>query len=246
MLKLALSPFRGEIGVNYDSAFLYLTNRGAVAERWGHMPGFGRHAIGVDTLRLTNTEASRIAEVNLKNGRFVAAGPHLEWDDFVASSSEFLTDCLKTLQPVGVSVIYGDLKFYSPAQSFDSARDAIASELLGGQYKHPPTNLAVFEDLSVALVFKQNQTHIHTMLGPMRRHELSPLIDGEPDLEAYPETLLFVHRRYEIRPGGSPAKARFDLETAKAHLESLVSSHLASAPTDVSEYIASILQPRET
>jgi len=77
----------------------------------------------------------------------------------VASSAELPTDCLKTLQPVGVSVIYADLKLYSPAQSFDSVRDAVASELLGGQYKHPPANLAVFEDLSVALVFKLNQTH---------------------------------------------------------------------------------------
>jgi len=80
----------------------------------------------------------------------------------------------------------------------------------------------------------------------MRRRELDPLNDGEPDLEAYPQTLLLVHRRYEIRPGGSPEKARFDLETAKTHLESLLSSHLASAPTDVSEYIASILRRRET
>ncbi|MEI6450481.1 MAG: hypothetical protein WCP98_11125 [Actinomycetes bacterium] len=143
----------------WAAAFLYLTDRGAVAERWGHAPGFGRHAIGVDSLRLTNTEASRIADANLRNGRFVSAGPHPEWDDFVASSAELPTDCLKTLQPVGVSVIYADLKLYSPAQSFDSVRDAVASELLGGQYKHPPANLAVFEDLSVALVFKLNQTH---------------------------------------------------------------------------------------
>ena len=109
--------------------------------------------------RVIRSPSSLIADVNLQNGRFVSAGPHLEWDDFVASSAELLTDCLKTLQPVGVAVIYGDLKLYSPAQSFDSVRDAIASEPLGGQYKRPPANLAVFEDLSVALVFKLNQTH---------------------------------------------------------------------------------------
>ncbi len=178
--------------------------------------------------RVIRSPSSLIADVNLQNGRFVSAGPHLEWDDFVASSAELLTDCLKTLQPVGVAVIYGDLKLYSPAQSFDSVRDAIASEPLGGQYKRPPANLAVFEDLSVALVFKQDQTHIHTMLGPMRRHELDPLIDGEPDLEAYPQTLLFVHRRYEIRPGGSPEKARFDPETGRDPSSSKVANAWAT------------------
>lgn len=245
MLKLALSPFRCEVGVNYDSAFLYLSTRGAVAERWAHMPGFGRHAIGVDSLRLTNIAASRIAEVNLKNGRFVVAGPSIEWDDFVSSSSEFLTDCLKTVQPEGVLGIYADLKFYSPAQDFDTVRDTIASELLRGQCKHPPDAAAGFEDLSVSLMFRKGNTHINTMLGPMRKYELRPQLDGDPDLEPYPETLLFVHRRYDVLASRNPSEARFDWETAKEHLESFVAEDLASAPGDVSSYLASILHAKE-
>lgn len=244
MQKLALSPFRGELGVIYDAAFLYLTVRGAVAERWGHTPGFGRHAIAVDGLRLTNASTSRIAEVNLKNSRFVMSGPDLNWSDFVTSAHDFLGDCLKMLQPAAVSSIYCDLKLCSDAQSFDAERDAIASELLVGRYREPPTSLAVFEDLSVGLVFRQNQTHIHTMLGPMKRHELSPLLDNEPDLDAYPKTLLFVHRRFEVRPGANPGD-RLDLDQATKDLESLVSTHLTNAPRDVSAYISTLLQRQE-
>lgn len=242
MLDVSLTPFRGEVGLAYDAAFLYLSVRGAVAERWGHEPGFGRHAIGPDNLRLTNRAGSQIADVNLKNSRYLASGLNLDWNGFVANASEFLSDCLKAVQPTRVSRVYADVRFYSPAGSFGVARDSIASALLEGHFKHPPKKLAVFEDLSISLVFKQNLLRIDTALGPMRRNELTPHIGGEPDLGGYPETLLFVHRRYEIRAGDDLEKDRFDQAGAGNQLKSLVESQLAEAPGEVSDYICTLLK----
>jgi hypothetical protein len=244
MLELALLPFRGEVGVVYDSAFLYLSVRGAVAERWAYTPGFGRHSIGPDNLRLLDKAGSRLAEVNLKNSRFMEARPELNWEDFVATASEFVTDCLTALQPGRVSAIYGDVRLFSAEESFDSVRETIASGLLGGLYRHPPTDSALFEDLLVSLVFKEHQWRITTALGPMRRSELATQIEGEPDLDAYPEKLLLVQRRFDISAEGNRDANRFDLEEAKTRLGSLVGTYLTSAPADVATYVATILRQK--
>jgi hypothetical protein len=244
MLKLDLRPFRAELGVGYDAAFLYLGVRGAVAEKWGHVPGFGRHLVGVDALRLTNKSDSRIAEANLKNSRYVASGVGLSWDDFMKDSQEFITDCLKAFRPDGVSSIYADVRFYSEASSFGAATDAIATPLLTGEYRHPPTSVATLEDVSVALAFKESDITIGTTIAPMHQRELDPHLDGEPDLSAYPDELVFVQRRYEIRLFAESRYKREKIgwEAACSRVEALAAGELSRTPSSVPEYVAHVLK----
>jgi hypothetical protein len=236
-----LSPMRGEVGVVYDAAFLYLSVRGVVAERWGHGSGFGRHSIGHDNLSLTTKDGARLAQVNLKNSLFVESAPALDWNKFVTDASDYLVDCLKTVEPAAVTVIYADARLYSRARTFSSARDRIASALLNGRYKHSPTAQAVFDDLSISFQFKQGLMRITTTLGPMRRGELGPQLQGDQDLELYPDNILFVQRRFEVFAGGNPEKDRFGWEKALEGLESLIGDHVVNAPADVSEYVDTIL-----
>ena len=243
--KLALVPIRGELGINYDAAFLYLSNRGAIAERWAHEPGFGRHAIGVDSLHLTNTTASRVADVNLKNALFVVTGNDFDWGDFSAASAEFLGDCLKMLQPGGVSRVYCDIKLSLPADSFESARDRVVDQLLRGQCNILLDDTAVFEDVLVALTFRMDDIHVHTSMGPMRRLELSPQLDPSADLDDYPEQFLFVQRRYEIAAGRGLPEDRWNHQEAIERLQSFVGDGFATAPKDVCTYVASILHMEE-
>jgi hypothetical protein len=232
---------RGEIGIVYDAAFLYLSVRGVVAERWGHGSGFGHHSIGHDNLILMNKGGSRLAQVNLKNSLFVESSPALDWNKFVTDASGFLADCLKTLQPAAVTAVYADVRLNSGVRTFSSARDMIATALLGGRYGHSPSAQAVFDDLSVSLQFKQGLTTITTTLGPMRRGELGPQLQGEQDLERFPDNLLFVQRRLDIYAGSNREKDRFTWEKAQERLESLIDSYVAKAPADVSEYVDTIL-----
>ncbi len=235
-----LSPIRGEVTVLYDAAFMYLSVRGAIAERWGHGSGFGRHTIGHDNLGLMNKQGSRIAQLNLKSNTFVEAGPRLNWKTFVSEASEFSVDCLKTLQP-RVSGIIADVRLMSRARSFSSERDRLSSALLCGNYGVAPTPDAAFDDLSVTLQFKRNLLTVATDFGPMRPIELGQHIEGEQDLGAFPESFLFVRRRYQLAPGPDPETDRLDWQQALQHLESLVTDYLSSAPHDVSEYALALL-----
>jgi hypothetical protein len=236
-----LSPMRGEIGVIYDAAFLYLSVRGIVAERWGHASGFGRHSIGHDNLSLTDKDNTRLAQVNLKGSLFIESAPALDWSKFATDASDFLTDCLKTVQPSAVSAIYADMKLYSGTSTFSSARDRIASALLDGRYTHSPTAQGIFDDLSVSLQFQQGLMTIITTLGPMRRGELGQQVQGQQDLEQYPENVLFVQRRVEAFAGSDRVKDRFGWEKAQERLQSLVDDHVVNATADVSEYVDTIL-----
>jgi hypothetical protein len=236
-----LIPFRLEIGSSYDSAFFYLSNRGPVAERWAHTQGFGRHTLSFDTLRLTNTAGSRFAEAALKTSRFAESAPELDWTKALQDGADFVTDCLTAFQPERVLLHYADVRLYAAAPSFDAVRNAIASRLLKGEYAHPPTSGSVFDDLTLVLTARQTNLVVTTVLGPMRRDEVDPQVDGEVDLESFPESLLFVGRRYELRAGANLRKDRFELESAKTRLASLVEDHLKAAPSEVSSYVASLL-----
>ena len=236
-----LSPMRGEVGIVYDAAFLCLSVRGIVAERWGHGSGFGRHSIGHDNLSLTSKDGTRVAQVNLKGSVFIESAPSLDWNKFATDATGFLMDCLKTLQPSAATAIYADARLYSAAPTFSSARDRIASALLNGRYNHSPTAQGAFDDLSVSLQFKQGLMTITTTLGPMRRGELGQQLQGEQDLELYPDNVLFVQRRLEVFAGSDREKDRFGWEKAQERLESLMDDHVVNAPAEVSDYVDMIL-----
>jgi hypothetical protein len=75
----------------------------------------------------------------------------------------------------------------------------------------------------------------------MRRGELAPQLQGEQDLERYPDNLLFVQRRLEVFAGGNREKDRFTWVKAQERLESLIGDYVVKAPVDVSEYVDTIL-----
>ena len=189
MPQLTPNPRRNS-AVSHDAAFLYLSVRGAVAERWGHGSGFGRHSIGPDSLVLLNKNGSRQAHVNLKNSAFVESAPALDWNKFVPGASEFLSDCLKTLQPAAVVNINCVVRLCSETKTFSSMLDKIASALLTGHYRHPPSEAARFEDLSVSLQFKENLVTITTTMAPMRRNGklLSNSLKGTKTSSCSPRT----------------------------------------------------------
>jgi hypothetical protein len=240
-----LSPMRGEVGINYDAAFLYLTVRGAVAERWGHGSGFGRHSIGLDNLSLTNKEGSRVAQVNLKNSLFLDSAATMDWAKFVTEASDFLDDCFTTLQPSAVSAIYADVKLYAEATTFSTARDRIASALLSGRESHAPTAQAMFDDLLVSLQYKQGLTTITTAVAPLRRAELPQHLQGDQDLTTYPDNMFFVQRRVELLAGPDREKDRIGWENAKERFSAFMSEHVLSVPSSVSQYVDELMGSRQ-
>jgi hypothetical protein len=86
---------------------------------------------------------------------------------------------------------------------------------------------------------------ITTTLAPMRRGEVGRHLQGEQDLDLYPDNMLFVQRRHEVFAGADRMKDRVGWEKAQVRLQELMGSHVANAPSDIEEYVSEILGSRQ-